>query len=81
LYYGRPYQIRSLVPDTYSLKRFDEDVTLNGLKVSEPTASCDSLIRNASGPLAIENLVVRGNIPVEAKRFIKQKLNDGVRLI
>ena len=81
LYDGRPYQIRSLVPDTYSLERFDEDVALNGLKVSEPTASCDSLIRNASGPLAIENLVVRGNILVEAKRFIKQKLNDGVRLI
>ena len=81
LFYGRPYQIRSLVPDDYSLARFEADVALNGLSVSEPTASCDTLIRNATGPLTIENLVVRGNIPVEAKQYLKQKFNDGVRLI
>ena len=81
LYYGRPYQIRSLVPDAYSLSRFETDVSLNGLSVSEPTVSCDAMIKSATGPLTIENLVVRGNIPVEAKQYLKQKFNDGVRLI
>ncbi len=79
LYYGRPYQIRSIVPDAYSLARFDQDVALNGISVSEPTADCTELV-HGSGPLAIDNLVVRGDIPVEAKQYIKQKLNKGVRL-
>ena len=80
LYYGRPYQIRSIVPDDYSLGRFENDVSLNGISVSEPTADCTALI-HGTGPLAIENLIVRGNIPAEAKQYIKQKINDGVRLI
>ena len=80
LYYGRPYQLRSIVPDDYSLGRFESDVALNGIKVSEPTADCTALV-HGTGPLAIENLVVRGNIPAEAKQYIKQKINDGVRLI
>lgn len=79
LYYGRPYQIRSMVPDDYSLARFNKDVSLNGISVSEPVEDCTALIRE-SGPLMIENLVVRGNIPVEAKQYIKDKLNNGVRL-
>mgnify|MGYP002516965626 CR=1 FL=1 len=72
LYYGRPYQIRSIVPDDYSLGRFENDVSLNGISVSEPTADCTALI-HGTGPLAIENLIVRGNIPAEAKQYIKQK--------
>lgn len=80
LYYGRPYQVRAIVPDEYSLERFENDVALNGLKVSEPVADCTSLIRG-TGPLTIENLIVGGNIPADAKQFIKQKLDKGVRLI
>ena len=79
LYYGRPYQVRAIVPDDYSLERFENDVALNGLNVSEPLADCSALI-HGTGPLTIENLVVLGNIPATAKQFIKQKLNDGVRL-
>lgn len=80
LYYGRPYQIRSIVPDDYSLERFESDVSLNGISVSEPTADCTALI-HGTGPLAIENLIVRGNIPAEAKQYIKTRLNKGVRLV
>lgn len=81
LYHGRPYQLRSLVPDDYSLTRYDENVALNGIEVSEPERVCSTLIFNARGPLRIENLVVGGPIPAEAKQYIKQKFNDGVRLI
>lgn len=80
IYYGRPYQIRSIVPDDYSLSRFESNVALNGIEVSEPTADCTLLI-HGTGPLAIENLVVRGNIPADAKQYIKARLNNGVRLI
>ena len=80
LYYGRPYQIRSIVPDEYSLERFESDVSLNGISVSEPTADCTALV-HGTGPLTIENLIVRGNIPAVAKQYIKQKINDGVRLV
>ena len=81
LFHGRDYMFVCLTPDGYSLDRYEAQIALNGVSVQEPTASCDTLIRNATGPLTIENLVVRGNIPVEAKQYLKQKFNDGVRLI
>ena len=41
---------------------------------------CTALI-SAGGPLAIENLVVRGPIPAEAKQYIKARFANGVRII
>ena len=80
LWHGRQCGFVSLVPDDYSLSRFADAVTLEGLEVSEPKVDCTSLI-NAGGPLAIENLVVKGPIPAEAKQYIKARFANGVRII
>lgn len=80
LFHGRDYMFVALTPDEYSLNRYDEKVRLNGVDVQEPTADCSALIRG-TGPLRIENLIVGGDIPADAKQFIKQKLDKGVRLI
>lgn len=73
-------QIISLSKDNYSATQFDSQLALNGVDVSEPTADCTALV-HGTGPLAIENLIVRGNIPAVAKQYIKARLNKGVRLV
>ena len=80
LFHGRDYMFVCLSPDGYSLDRYESQIALNGVDVQEPTADCTALIHGV-GPLRIENLIVRGNIPAEAKQYIKQKINNGVRLI
>ena len=72
--------VLSLDKDAYSVQQFENQISLNGVTVSEPTADCTTLV-HGTGPLAIENLVVRGNIPADAKQYIKARLNNGVRLI
>lgn len=66
--------------DDYSLTQRANDLELYGCHVSEPMESCQSLI-DAGGPLQIDNLVVRGDIPVKAKQYIKQRLANGVRIV
>lgn len=69
-----------ITKDSYSVEQFENQLTLNGVTVSEPRADCTSICRG-TGPVTISNLIVRGDIPAEAKQYIKQKFNDGVRLI
>lgn len=80
LWHGCEPGIITLVPDDYSLERFENDKTLNGINCSEPTADC-SVYAQGNGPIRINSLVIHGNIPVEAKNYIKQRFDDGIRLI
>ena len=70
----------SLVPltmDAYSQTQYTNDMTIYGAKVSEPMADCTSLI-SAKGPIQIQNLIVKGDIPPMAKDYIKQRFAQGV---
>ena len=66
--------------DAYSLQQRQNDIDLYGVNVSEPKTSCQSLV-DAGGPLQITNLTVRGNIPVEAKQYFRNRFTKGVRMI
>lgn len=66
--------------DAYSLQQRQNDIDLYGVNVSEPMTSCQSLV-DAGGPLQITNLTVRGNIPVEAKQYFRNRFTKGVRMI
>lgn len=66
--------------DAYSLRQRQNDIDLYGVNVSEPMSSCQSLV-DAGGPLRITNLTVRGNIPVEAKQYFRNRFTKGVRMI
>lgn len=79
LWHGISICLTSLKIDEYSVDRFDDDLRLNGAKVSEPTSDCTSLVK-AGGPLQIANLIVLGNIPVQAKNYIANKFANGVRI-
>lgn len=69
-----------ITKDDYSLEQRANDLEIYGCTVSEPTASCQSLI-NSGGPLRIQNLVVGGDIPAQAKQYIRQRFAGGVRMI
>lgn len=66
--------------DEYSDTLFTKSLELNGAKVDEPTESCQSLI-DIGGPLQIEGLIVGGDIPVQAKRYFRERFRSGVRMI
>lgn len=69
-----------LVPvsmDTYSQTQYTNDIAIYGAKVSEPTSDCSTLIASG-GPLQIQNLIVKGDIPPMAKAYIKQRFAQGV---
>ena len=79
LWNGRSCGLISLVADNYSLERFETDIRLNGVSVSEPTEDCDTY-RISEGPVRIAELIVTGNIPVQARAYIKGRMANGVRI-
>lgn len=78
--YGQPITAVTMMPDAYSRNQREQDLAINGAKVSEPREDITSLI-DAGGPLQILNPVVKGAIPTPAKEYIKQRLESGVRII
>lgn len=66
--------------DSYSQEQRTNDISMYGANVSEPTSSCQTLI-DTGGPLQIVNLVVRGDIPVQAKQYFRQRFASGVRIV
>lgn len=73
--------LRHLIPDPYSLTQIQNMKTQLGVSVDELRVECDSLVRNASGYFNIQNLTVKGEIPVTAKQTIKRKFASGCRMI
>ena len=78
--YGQPITAVTMMPDAYSRNQREQDLAINGAKVSEPRQDITSLI-DAGGPLQIMNPVIKGSIPTPAKEYIKQRLESGVRII
>lgn len=66
--------------DAYSQDQRAVDIELYGAHVTEPRTSCQSLVY-AGGPLQITNMTVGGDIPVEAKEYIRTMFANGVRLV
>lgn len=79
LWFGAGISIIGLRPDIYSVNRFNQDVFLNGVKVSEPISDCTSLVKTG-GPLQIQQAIVTGEIPVQARNYIANRLSEGVRI-
>ena len=77
------WKIHKIVPDEYSATQIANTRSQFGISVDELMSSCDSLIRSASptGYYNIQNLIVKGNVPVSAKKWIREKFRSGVRLI
>ena len=86
---GQPFKddlgihLRSIIPDQYSLDQISNTRGQFGISVDELLPSTDTLIRTTSptGYYNIQNLIVSGDVPVSAKRWIRNKFASGVRLI
>lgn len=78
--FGHAPQLVPLEWDSYSTEQRAQDIALYGAHVEEPRTSCQSLLI-AGGPLQIVNCTVTGSVPPEAKRYIKDRLASGVRII
>ena len=80
---GKGPALRRLVPDDYSLSQIADMKNQFGISVDELSSSTDTLIKTTAptGYYNIQNLIVSGDIPVSAKRWIRQKFASGVRLI
>ena len=83
--YERKYGfvIKKLIPDSYSATQITNTRAQFGVSVDELMSSCDTLIRSTSptGYYNIQNMIVNGNVPVSAKKWIREKFRSGVRLI
>ena len=78
--YGAMPMLIPLQWDDYSITQRSQDMALYGAHVDEPRTSCQSLL-TAGGPLQIANCTVLGSVPVQAKRYIKERLSNGVRIV
>ena len=78
--FGYGPQLIPLQWDDYSITQRSQDMALYGAHVDEPRTSCQSLL-TAGGPLQIANCTVTGEVPVQAKRYIKERLSNGVRIV
>ena len=78
--FGRDIMLVTMRTDDYSREQRDRDIALYGCHVTEPMASCQSLVEQG-GPLQIANLTVGGDIPVEAKEYMRAMFSNGVRLV
>lgn len=80
VYNGAIPKLCRLEWDDYSIEQRDNDISMYGAHVDEPTADCSSLI-SAGGPLQIANLIVTGPIPVQAKQYLRNRFAGGVVIV
>ena len=73
----KSWYIVQLQADSVSAAEYTAHVTKNGYSVDIPTGTASTFI-TAGGPLQINNMVVTGNAPPEAKQFIKNMFSNGV---
>ena len=78
-YHGMTVRLTSLKPDDYSVTNFQNNIQYNGITCSEPTADC-SAYKDYLGPIQIQNLIVTGDIPVQAKYLIANTYAKGIRM-
>jgi len=74
------WSIVELIGDTVSVAEHSSFITNNGYKTEIAVANPNSFV-TVGGPLQIINLTVTGNIPPQAKQYIKNKFETGVRII
>ena len=77
------FVIKKLVMDTYSDDQLINTRNNFGVSVDEILSSCDYLVRTElpNGYYSIKNLIISGAAPKEAKDYIKNKFDAGVKLL
>ena len=74
------WNIVQLEADAVSLAEYTAKISNDGYTVEIPVGTPSAFL-TAGGPLQIQNLVLTGSIPPEAKTYIKNILSNGVRIV
>ena len=77
---GQGWRILQLEADATSLAEYTAKISNDGYTVEIPVGTPSAFL-TAGGPLQIQNLVLTGSIPPEAKTYIKNILSNGVRIV
>ena len=77
------FVIKDIVPDPYSGTQIMNMRNNFGVSVDEILTSCDHLVKTELplGYYSIKNLIISGAAPKEAKDYIKNKFDAGVKLL
>ena len=75
-----PWYMAVIEADSVSKAEYTAKITNDGYTVEIPVGSPSSFI-TAGGPLQIQNLMLTGPIPPEAKTYIKNILSNGIRIV
>ena len=80
---GYGITLRRICPDSYSLTQISNTRSNHGVSVDEILSSCDTQIRTTAptGYYNIQNLIITGAVPKEAKDYVKKKFSSGVKLL
>ena len=73
--------IVEMEPDTVSKAEYLSDIAVNGYDTDIPVTSVSTFMSGTVGPYRVINLTVCGNIPPQAKQYIKDKFAAGIRII
>lgn len=80
IFKGRSPRLVKMIADSASINRRSSVLGRYGYSVNTAYDSCQSLI-TSGGPLQISNLSIRGNVPVEAKQYVKALFERGVKIV
>ena len=80
IYHGKTPRLAKLKADEVSILRWKSKTARYGFECNVNYDSCQSLV-TAGGPLQITDLTVSGDIPSEAKVYIKSLFARGVNII
>ena len=77
------YRLVKLKMDDYSSGQVSNTRSNFGISVDEILSSCESMVKTdlKTGYYSIKNLIISGSLPKEAKDYIKNKFEAGVKLI
>ncbi len=73
----KDWYIVQLIADDVSMSEYGDNITLNGYETDMTIPNVTSLI-TTGGAFSCSDLVIRGNLPPQAKQEIKSKLESGV---
>lgn len=68
-------------PDATSKAEYNSDISVNGYDTDIAVTSVTTFITGTTGPYRVINMTVCGNIPPQAKQYIKDKFAAGIRII
>ena len=77
---AKTWAVYQLEADAVSMAEYTAKVTNDGYTVDIPVGSASAFV-TAGGPLQVQNMMISGTIPPQAKTYIKNIMANGIRIV